>query len=134
MLNYNQIGYCISVGEDAMADITTRYGIKPPKHDYDWDYNYVHMNEAFDNGADLDESTWERIKNHISKILKDGFGNNESIGRYNHQLSIKTKAMIVISAPVNMHRRPTYHYIKGFTRKCYPAKKLPQKNAVSRNC
>ena len=114
MLDYHRIAYCISVGEDAMADITTRYGIKPPKNDYDWRYNYVYMNEAFDNGADLDESTWERIKNHISKILKDGFCNNETIGRYNHQVSIKTKAMIVISAPVNMHRRPTYHYIKGF--------------------
>ena len=113
-IEYGGISYEVSVGPIAMEDITKRYGIRRGDRDYDYYYRHIHLEEAFDDGADLDAATWERIKNHITTALEGGAGTQERLGRYRHEVRVASKAMIVISAPIGMHRRPTYHYIKGF--------------------
>ena len=113
-VDYGGISYEISVGETAMQDVLTRYGIRHTAEDRDYYYRHIHFEEVFDEGADLDEATWERISAHLKSALEGGAGNQERLGRYRHAVCVKSKAMIVISAPIGMHRRPTYHYIKGF--------------------
>lgn len=113
-VGYSGIYYEVSTGETAMKDITTRYGIRNSADTRDYNYRHIHFDDVFDEGADLDETTWERVSNHIKSALEGGAGNQERIGEYNNKVSIKTKPMIVISAPIGMHRRQTYHYIKGF--------------------
>ena len=113
-VGYSGIYYEVSTGETAMKDITTRYGIRNSADTRDYNYRHIHFDDVFDEGADLDKATWERVSNHIKSALEGGAGNQERIGEYYNKVSIKTKPMIVISAPIGMHRRQTYHYIKGF--------------------
>ena len=114
-IGYSEIYHKVSTDETAMKDVTTRYGIRDNKamRDY-YCYRHIHFDEVFDEGADLDKTTWERVSNHIKSVLEGGAGTQERIGEYNNKVGIKTKSMIVISAPIGMHRRQTYHYIKGF--------------------
>lgn len=113
-IDYSGISYKVSVSQIAMEDVTKRYGIPRDDRGYSYYYRHIHMTEAFDDGADLDAATWERVKNHIVMALENGGGTKERLGRYRHEVNVSSKAMIVISAPIGMHRRPTYHYIKGF--------------------
>ena len=114
-IGYSEIYHKVSTDETAMKDVTTRYGIRNNEdmRNY-YCYHCIHFNEVFDEGADLDKTTWERVSNHIKSVLESGAGTQERIGEYNNKVGIKTKSMIVISAPIGMHRRQTYHYIKGF--------------------
>ena len=115
-VEYSGIDYKVSTGETAMKDITTRYGIRNSTSRYDYYYRHIHLDDTFDEGADLDKTTWERVSNHIKSALEGGAGNKENMGEYGNDIIVKTKSMIVISAPIGMHRRQTYHYIKGFLR------------------
>ena len=116
-IGYSEIYHKVSTDETAMKDVTTRYGIRDNKgmRDY-YCYRHIHFDEVFDEGADLDKTTWERVSNHIKSALEGGAGNEEKLGEYGSGIIVKTKSMIVISAPIGMHRRQTYHYIKGFLR------------------
>lgn len=114
-ISYDTINYEVSVGEIATEDVITRYGIRNNPEGYRYNYNNVHFEDVFDEDADLDKETWERISNHITSVLEGGGGIQEPLGyRYSTRVEVKTKSMIVISAPIGKHRRPTYHYIKGF--------------------
>lgn len=66
--------------------------------------------------ADLPEETFKRVTDYIKMTIENGVGNLCEPKTCHHDASenIRSKGVLVISEPVERHKRPTYHYIKGF--------------------
>jgi len=111
-VDYSEIAYKVTVGERAMLDPIKRYGINADGRS--WYYDHIHFDETFDEKAELDDETKNRIKELLEIKVNSDAARRESIGDYNSRTNIYTSSIIVISGPIGNHRKPTYHYIKAF--------------------
>lgn len=100
------------IGNVCKGSIAERYGL-PKTCDYSWrtDDHCIHEDLVFD-GPTVDEKTKERVVNTLTEVLSPPSTTTMCGDNYN----IMTADLTVITNPLPGHRRPTYHYFKGFKR------------------
>lgn len=112
--------FSVKFNQLALASERERYGIRPDEVSRGYySQEYFHHDEIFPD-APLPIETLDRVKKHLINTLETKEGKISSLnsGRYwyynnsNDQQVIAAR-MLVISAPVPKHRRPTYHYFLG---------------------
>lgn len=90
--------------------ILERYGIKKPTNDR-WRYRYggdfMWKDEFFD--STIPQEDWDRVTKRIEAKLQNQDKNDESAYAKLLQTSV-----LVITAPIPGHRRPSFHLICGF--------------------
>ena len=111
----NYLMYKIDTGILCTASPTIRYGITNNEEMRDNKGRSLNFHPTIRfPEADLPKETFERIKEYITNILNGpkaeplglAFGCISSV--------VTSKGVLVISEPVSGHKRPTYHYIRGF--------------------
>lgn len=108
------VHYEISCEPLATESVTKRYGIRG-EDVMCYGATLFQADEVFPK-ADLPTETFKRVADYIKMTIESGVGNLQEPNAYSNDIKgrIRSKGVLVISEPVEHHKRPTYHYIKGF--------------------
>lgn len=94
------------------ASISARYGLplQDSKHSYRWKRGGEFMYAIYDTfDAKIPDEDWKRVKARLEAKLLD-----EEQKYHGDECHIFSASILVITEPVKGHRRPSFHYIKGF--------------------
>ena len=115
-MSYRSYDVCYDISCEPLAteNATKRYGIREEDVSH-YGGPLFQADDVFPK-ADLPEETLKRVTDYIKMTIESGVGDlrEPKACRNGAVEKIKSKGVLVISEPVGRHKRPTYHYIKGF--------------------
>lgn len=108
------VHYEISCEPLATESVTKRYGIRG--EDVVCYGGILFQADDVFPKADLPAETFKRVADYIRMTIENGVGDlcESKVSCNDVREKVRSKGVLVISEPVGRHKRPTYHYIKGF--------------------